>query len=79
MVFGKVILSEAVVGNVYNIIMPAVPQTEKDKLSKLGLLPGTKLKLVQKSYRGAVILELRGAKYALSSGLSSKIIVEKLN
>lgn len=45
------------------------------RLMEMGMLIGSVVKVVEQSY-GHVIVEVRGARFALGRGMSSKIIVE---
>ena len=45
------------------------------RLMEMGMLVGSVVKVVEQSY-GHVIVEVRGARFALGRGMSSKIVVE---
>lgn len=45
------------------------------RLTDMGLTPGVKVKVVNNSMPGPVMIELRGSKLALGHGVSQKIMV----
>jgi ferrous iron transport protein B len=47
------------------------------KLTEMGLLPGKKIKRLDSSHDGQVILLVKGAKIAIGRGMADKIIVEE--
>lgn len=47
------------------------------RLLDMGLVPGEKIRIVQDTGRGQVLLEVKGVKVAIGRGLAEKIIVEE--
>jgi ferrous iron transport protein B len=47
------------------------------KLLDMGLVPGEKIRVIQYTGRGQVMLEVKGSKIAIGHGLAEKIIVEE--
>ncbi|MDD3088762.1 MAG: ferrous iron transport protein B [Candidatus Omnitrophica bacterium] len=47
------------------------------KLMDMGLVPGEKIRIVQNTGKGQVMLEVKGAKIAIGHGLAEKMIVEE--
>ncbi len=48
------------------------------RLSDLGLVPGTKVKIIRRAILGPIEIEVRGSKFVLGRGLASKVLVEPL-
>ena len=46
------------------------------RLTDMGLVPGTALKVINSQMPGPVIIDLRGSRLALGHGIAQKIIVE---
>ena len=47
------------------------------RLADMGLTPGTVLRVVNRQGSGPILVELRGTKIVLGSGISQKIIVDQ--
>jgi len=48
------------------------------RLSDLGLIPGTKIKVLRKTpFFGPIEIEVRGSELALGRGIAAKILVKK--
>jgi len=48
------------------------------RLSDLGLIPGTKIKVLRKApFFGPIEIEVRGSELALGRGIAAKILVKK--
>ena len=47
------------------------------RLEALGILPGTRLRILNKKSHGAVIIFVRGTRFALGTGIARKIIVKE--
>ncbi len=48
----------------------------KRKLQNMGLTPGVKINMIQRSNFGPCVVEVRGTRLALDRGIVSKIFVE---
>ena len=46
------------------------------RLSDMGLTPGTKLKVINSQMPGPVLIDLRGSRLALGHGVALKVMVE---
>jgi Fe2+ transport system protein FeoA len=44
----------------------------------MGLVPGTRVKVINNQNRGPMLIEIRDSKMALGRGLASKILVYKI-
>ena len=72
----KVRLSEARVGSVYLIIEIKGDIKVRQHLSKLGVLPGVKVKLENKAaLGGALLLNVEGKKVGVERRIADKILV----
>jgi ferrous iron transport protein A len=49
----------------------------RDKLIRLGIIPGTEIKVIRNSI-GPVIVEVRQVQVAIGRGMADKIIVEEM-
>jgi len=46
------------------------------RLADMGLVPGTKLKVINNQMPGPIIIDLRGSRLILGHGIAQKILVE---
>ncbi|MDD5448877.1 MAG: FeoA family protein [Actinomycetota bacterium] len=72
-------LSLATVGSVLDITEIRGGAGLQKRLADMGLMPGTRVRLVQKQERGPVLIELKGSRLALGRGMAHKIMVEEAN
>lgn len=63
-------------GKITKIISVRAGLQSAKRLSDLGLIPGTKIKVLKKAIFGPIEIELRGSKLVLGRGLANKIFVE---
>jgi len=72
----KVRLSEAHVGSIYFVIEIKGDIKVRQHLSKLGVLPGVKVKLENKAaFGGALLLSVEGKKVGVERRIADKILV----
>lgn len=72
-------LWQAPVGNFYKIKKINLNKAEKERILDLGMIPGTNVKVLQKSPLGDPTAYLiRGSVIALRSEYTKKIIIEKI-
>ena len=72
-------LCQAPVGSFYKIKKINLNKAEKERILDLGMIPGTKVKVLQKSPLGDPTAYLiRGSVIALRSEYTKKIIIEKI-
>ena len=72
-------LNQASSGNYYKVISIRLNKTDRRRISDLGLITNTKIKMLQKSPLGDPIAYLiRGTVIALRSEYTKKIIVQKV-
>lgn len=58
---------------ILDIDMAAAPQ---HRLRALGMIPGTKVSVLQKKRSGTLVINLRGTRFALGSAMAERIGVE---
>lgn len=51
----------------------------KQKLSNMGLTPGTKLHVIDSSVGGCAVIEVRGTRLALGSNIIKNIVVDAIS
>ena len=73
------ILYEAKVDKQYIIKSLYVEEGITRRLQALGLNDGTKIKILNRKKKGALIIQVRGTRLALGKHISSSIEVEEVN
>lgn len=53
--------------------------SEKQKLTEMGLIPGESIKLLQNARNGYVMFILKGSRIALDCNIAGEIIVNEVN
>ncbi len=72
-------LSSALPGNFYEVKSINLEKNQQERILDLGLIPGTKIKVLQKSPLGdPVSYFIRGSVIALRKEHTSKILVKKI-
>lgn len=69
-------LSMAVVNGQYKIQSMDLPMNIEKRLECLGLIPNTRLKVLNAKDHGVLIIKFRGTRFALGRDITSKIEVE---
>lgn len=69
-------LSEGVVGTVYNVLEVHEEMSIERRLAALGLISGTQITLLNKKKKGAMILSVRGSRFAIGKAIADGIFVE---
>ncbi len=72
-------LSEGVPGKVYSVLDVKEEISIERRLSALGLISGTKIALLNKKKKGAVIFSVRGTRFAIGKVIADGIYVEEVN
>lgn len=72
-------LSEGNIGAIYNVLEVKVEAGIERRLAALGLISGTKVNLLNKKKKGAVILSVRGTRFAIGKEIADGILVEVAN
>lgn len=70
-------LQEGCAGEVYTVKSLELPIKLERRLEALGLIEGAEISVLRKKRRGAMIVKVRGTRFAVGFGISSHIAVEK--
>lgn len=70
-------LSEGVPGTIYTVANVQVEASIERRLAALGLIDGTKVTLLNKKKKGAVIFSVRGTRFAIGRVIADGILVEE--
>ena len=68
-------LQEGTSGSQYLVKKTELPVELERSLEALGLITGSKVSVMRKKRKGAMIIKVRGTRFALGSGISSHIEV----
>lgn len=71
------ILQQASAGGRYTVETMTLPIELERRLEALGLIEGSQLDVLQKKRRGAMIVTVRGTRFALGYGVASHIEVRE--
>lgn len=71
------ILQEASAGERYVVEAMVLPVELERRLEALGLIEGTPIDVLRKKRRGAMIVTVRGTRFAIGYGIASHIQVKK--
>lgn len=69
-------LSQGIPGTIYNVLEVHEEASIERRLAALGLISGTKITLLNKKKRGAVIFSVRGTRFAIGQSIADGILVE---
>ncbi len=69
-------LSEGERGTIYNVLEVHAEMSIERRLAALGLISGTKITLLNKKKKGAVIFSVRGTRFAIGKAIADGILVE---
>ena len=64
-------------GQAARVVSIAAGRGLAQRLADMGLIPGTVLRVINRQGSGPILVELRGTKIVLGSGISQKIIVDQ--
>ena len=70
------VLSQAEPGKEVRLVDIVGGRGIRGKLFSMGLIPGTKITVINKAAAGPIILRARDSRLALGRGMANKIIVE---
>ena len=68
-------LKDGSIGRGYIVEKVMLELETECRLEALGLLPGTRIMILNKKSHGAMIIFIRGARFAIGRGIADKIIV----
>lgn len=69
-------LQEGSAGTKYKVERMELPVKLERRLESLGLIEGSEISVLRKKRRGAMIVTVRGTRFAVGYGISSHIYVE---
>ena len=70
-------LSDGDAGKNYIVDKVELELALERRLEALGILPGTKLSVLNKKTHGALIIFVRGTRFAIGKGIADNILVEE--
>ncbi len=70
-------LSDGDIGRNYIVDKVELELALERRLEALGLLPGTSLNILNKKTKGALIIFVRGTRFAIGKGIADNIRVEE--
>ena len=70
-------LQEAEVGSGYRVKGLSLPVELERRLEALGLIEGSQISILRKKRKGAMIVTVRGTRFAMGYAISTHITVEK--
>lgn len=70
-------LQEGCAGEAYTVKKLELPIKLERRLESLGLIEGSQIYVLRKKRHGAMIVKVRGTRFAVGFGISSHITVEK--
>lgn len=69
-------LQEGDAGSQYVVVKLGLPVGLERRLEALGLIEGSAVSILRKKRRGAMIIKVRGTRFAVGYGISSNITVK---
>lgn len=72
-------LQEGLPGAKYRVQKMELPVNLERRLEALGLIEGTTVSVLRKKHKGAMIIKVRGTRFAIGLGISSHIAVANKN
>lgn len=70
-------LQEGTAGESYTVKSLDLPVKLERRLESLGLIEDSEITVLRKKHRGAMIVKVRGTRFAVGYGISSHITVEE--
>lgn len=71
------ILQEGAAGARYKVEKLELPVKLERRLEALGLIEGSEIAVLRKKRRGAMIVKVRGTRFAVGYGISSHIFIQE--
>ena len=69
-------LNEGQKGSTFQVVYMNLPLHTERRLEVLGMLEGTKITVVNRKRRGAMIVKIRGTRFAIGENITKYIEVE---
>lgn len=70
-------LQEGAPGSRYQVESIQLPMNLERRLEALGMIEGSQVAVLRKKRRGAMIIQVRGTRFAIGYGISSHITVQE--
>ena len=70
-------MDEGSAGRVYIVERVTLELTLERRLEALGILPGTRITVLNRKDRGALIIYVRGTRFAIGAGIAQNIEVKE--
>lgn len=71
-------LNEGQKGSVLRVVRMDLPVQTERRLEVLGMLEGTKISVVNRKRRGAMIVKIRGTRFAIGENITKHIEVDRV-
>lgn len=71
------ILSNAMSGRFFYVVELGLPNEISRRLESLGMIKGSLVKVLRKKKRGAMIITVRGTRFALGLSIAEHILVKE--
>ncbi|MDE8732466.1 FeoA family protein [Eubacteriales bacterium DFI.9.88] len=71
-------LDKGSIGKIYVIEETALPAQLEKRMEALGMTKGTRVQLIHKKRRGTMVMMLRGTRFAVGHGVTSRIKVREV-
>ncbi|MCI9224012.1 MAG: ferrous iron transport protein A [Acutalibacter sp.] len=71
------ILSNAMSGRLFYVVELGLPNEISRRLEALGMIKGSLVKVLRKKKRGAMIITVRGTRFALGLSIAEHILVKE--
>ena len=71
-------LNEGQKGSEFRVIRMELPIQTERRLEVLGMLEGTQISVVNRKKRGAMIIKIRGTRFAIGENITKHIEVEEV-
>ena len=72
------VLEDAEINVTYLVEEVYLPRVLERRLDALGIINGTKIKVLNKKAQGAMVIFVRGARFAIGSGIAENVKVRKV-
>lgn len=71
-------LTEGIINHTYRVTRTKEPLETERRLEALGLIRGTRITIINKKRKGAVIVNIRGSRFALGYAIAKGISIAPL-
>ena len=72
------VLEDAEINVTYLVEEVYLPRVLERRLDALGIINGTKIKLLNKKAHGAMVIFVRGTRFAIGSGIAENVKVRRV-